>query len=134
MCFKRPALLLGIGLVLIAGCAKFDRGERLPDAAQEQHDGGERLSFDDDIQPVLVIHCGACHSSGGPPSAAGFLLTDDLATDYDHVLTFLNLETPTSSRLLSKARGEGHGGGVSLSTSHDDYRLILNWITQGASR
>ena len=92
------------------------------------------LSFDEDVHPALVIHCGECHSLGGPPSATEFLLTNDLMADYDHVLTFLNLDTPASSRLLSKGRGDGHRGGVSLPTSHDDYQLIVDWITQGAPR
>lgn len=135
MSFNRLPLLLGIGVLSIASCAKFERGERLPDAAPKPlDDGGGMLSFDEEVHPVLVIHCGECHSPGGPPSATEFLLTNDLMADYDHVLTFLNLDTPASSRLLSKGRGEGHGGGDSLPTSHDDYRLILNWITQGASR
>jgi len=135
MSFNRLTLLLGIGVLAIAGCATFERGERLPDAAQEPlDDGGGMLSFDEDVHPVLVIHCGECHSPGGPPSAIGFLLTNDLAADYENVLGFLNLDTPAASRLLSKGRGDGHRGGESLPTSHDDYQLILNWITQGASR
>jgi hypothetical protein len=120
-------------LGFVGGCAGFERGERLPDAASlPPEDAASTVTFDE-VHVVLRLRCGGCHGPQGSVSSA-FDLVEDVAVDYETVLEFVDSDTPTSSRLLSQARGEGHAGGAVLSTSDGDYQLIFEWIAQGAQR
>lgn len=123
-------------ILAVTGCADFSRGERIVvdggPSVSDTGDGGESLSFNSDILPVLLSRCESCHNSGGSASNTSFVLTGEPALDYELVRDLVTPKDPAASRLLGKARGQGHGGGAVLTTASADYQLILTWIRDGA--
>ncbi len=100
-------------------------------------------SFRNHVMPVLTkMGCnqGACH--GAQAGKNGFKLTlrgYDPEVDYD-VLTRqslgrrVSLSDPAGSLLLQKATfGIPHGGGLRFKKDTLEYRVILEWITNGAT-
>jgi mono/diheme cytochrome c family protein len=90
-----------------------------------------------DVKAVLLAKCASCHASPGLPTALTvFALSANLAndaTDNTTVKTKVNLTTPGSSLLLTKALGQlNHLGGAVLTTSSPEYGVLLAWIQQGA--
>ncbi len=102
------------------------------------------IDFQRDIQPILNhsgCNTGACH--GKARGQNGFqlsLLGFDSDFDYDSVTKEargrrLVLSHPAASLLLRKPAGQvPHGGGIRLKADGADYRLLLNWISVGATR
>jgi hypothetical protein len=120
-------------LAAALGCADFSRGGP---AAAETNDAsatgdGGALGFSTDVDPLLAA-CKSCHVPGGAASASSLIFTGNAATDYKAVLQFVNATVPASSRLLSKASGNGHGGGTVYAAGTKQYETILAWIQQGA--
>lgn len=129
---RRRWALAPLLLATAVGCADFSRGGPAADTsdAGATHDGGA-LSFSTDIAPLLGL-CKNCHVPGGAASASGLIFTGDAGTDYQTVLQFVNTSAPASSRILSKASGNGHGGGTIYAAGTNQYATILAWIQQGA--
>ncbi len=102
------------------------------------------MSFELDVQPVLTAagcNAGACH--GKQRGQNGFqlsLLGFDAEFDYAAVVRDargrrLFPGAPESSLLIRKATAETpHGGGRRIEVDSDDYRTLISWIRDGASR
>ena len=100
------------------------------------------LDFTNDIVPVLSkqgCNSGACHGkaigqNGFKLSLFGF----DPAFDYAALVhegrgRRISAAAPDDSLVLLKAAGGmAHGGGVRFSTNSDPYKLLKQWIEQGA--
>src|SRR6188472_2920744 len=112
--------------------------------ASPQEGGVPAISFELDVQPILTARgCnqGACH--GKARGQNGFqlsLLGFDADFDYAALTQQARgrrvfLAAPERSLLLLKGTATlAHGGGVRLEPGGDDYKLLLNWISQGAPR
>ncbi len=102
------------------------------------------VSFINDVMPVLTksgCNAGVCHAKAGG-GQNGFqlsLLGFEPQEDYEHLFKEdrgrrLFPAAPERSLLLMKATGKmPHGGGVRVSMDSENYRLLLNWIRQGAA-
>jgi hypothetical protein len=131
---------LAVILVLLAGCADLERGPRPPepDAAPDMTpaevgtaaDAG--LSFAS-VFPLIDGACKRCHMPGGMAADTKFLLTGMAAADYNAVRALVDPAAPAGSRLLAKASGQGHGGGVVYRTSSTEYAALLAWVQGGAA-
>ncbi|MDQ7043220.1 MAG: hypothetical protein Q9M34_06780, partial [Sulfurimonas sp.] len=86
------------------------------------------VSFATDVMPVLETDCKSCHGTSG-----AFTITTATAT-YANIASFsgIDIANPTNSRLLTKANGVGHGGGLRWNTTDASYITVKDWITQGA--
>jgi hypothetical protein len=89
-------------------------------------------SFAASVEPVLRDGCARCHAPGGQASGTAFVLTGKAADDHATVSRLIDPSAPASSRLLTKARGDGHGGGVIWPANSPQAQLVTQWITQGA--
>lgn len=99
--------------------------------------------FGTDVVPILTkLGCngGGCH--GKATGQNGFKLSlfgFEPEVDYDSLVTDargrrLSLADPDRSLLLLKATSRmPHGGGRRLDESSDDYRILRDWIAQGAT-
>lgn len=132
----RPALLrrsLLTSVVVFVGTASPAWGESAVD----------RPLFSRHVVPLLSrlgCNAGTCH--GAVQGQNGFRLSlfgaepgqDHLNLLRDNGGRRLNRFDPASSLLLLKATGQlPHQGGKRLHVGTDDYRLLLNWLTQGAT-
>jgi hypothetical protein len=130
---SKAALILS--LTLISACADFKRGaywEPEQDGAGEGGAEGE-YSYAADVHSLLDAGCERCHAPGNSADNTDFLIVSaDLEGSYASTLEFVNLDSPADSRLLSKAAGKAHGGGVIFDDRSPEYDLMLAWIEQGA--
>lgn len=104
---------------------------------------GAVVRFSTDVVPILTkLGCdsGGCH--GKATGQNGFKLSlfgFEPEVDYDALVTDargrrLSLTDPDRSLLLLKATSRmPHGGGRRLDESSDDYRILRDWIAQGAT-
>ncbi len=102
------------------------------------------LDFERDVQPILAkfsCNAGACH--GKQRGQNGFQLSLlGFDSEFDHHALVseargrrVSLSGPETSLLLQKPAGTvPHGGGIRLAKESDGYRLLLDWIRQGALR
>lgn len=132
-------MAIGIAVACAAAaCADVSRGAASPavdasaGADTGASDGGAATSFATTVHPLLIASCQHCHSMGAAAGDTQFLLTGDTAADYATVTRLINTATPSGSRLLSKASGNGHGGGTVLAAGSPGYQTVLEWIQQGA--
>ena len=123
----------------VSACADFSRGLESPvvdAAADATGEGGQTdgavASFATAVEPILLAACQRCHSAGGMAGDTQLLLIGDAAADYSTVSRFVNAAAPAGSRLLSKASGNGHGGGTVLAAGSPEFQVVLQWIQQGA--
>ena len=103
-----------------------------------------QVSFKNDVVPVFMrsgCNAGDCH--GAARGKDGFMLSlfgYDPEGDYyrlleEHPGRRLNLAAPEKSLLLLKAIGEvSHTGGELFTADSESYRIIHQWIRQGAPR
>lgn len=99
------------------------------------------INFPNQIVPIFTktgCNAGGCHGkSSGQNGFKLSLLGFEPAEDYEHLLKEargrrLFPAAPDRSLLLLKATATvPHGGGKRLSTTSDDYTLLLRWIEQG---
>ena len=101
------------------------------------------VSFVNDVMPIFTksgCNTGICHAKAGG-GQNGFqlsLLGFEPREDFESLVMEgrgrrLFPALPGRSLLLRKASGElPHGGGVRFSSDSEEYRLIRNWIGQGA--
>jgi hypothetical protein len=136
MSSERSLLLV---LALFAGCADLERGPRppLPDAGPDlgaleggAEAGGPSFAM---VFPVIDSGCRRCHVAGGMAGTSSFLLTGMAMTDYSAVRALVDPAAPAGSRLLAKAAGQGHGGGVIYRADSPEYTLLAAWIAAGAA-
>lgn len=125
---RRLVLLL---TVILAGSRTLGAGE-------------ERISFRNDVVPVFMragCNSGDCH--GAARGKDGFMLSlfgYDPDGDYYRLLEEypgrrINRAAPDRSLLLQKAIGEvNHTGGQLFTDESESYRIIHQWINQGAVR
>lgn len=95
-------------------------------------DGAPLTAYDPTIAQILRDRCESCHAAGAFAGKGAFGLHGDPTYDYETVLALVDLGSPEASALLVKARGEGHGGGATLTVDSDDYSELLAWIEAGA--
>jgi hypothetical protein len=102
------------------------------------------ISYENDVQAVIAksgCNLGTCH--GNATGKGGFKMSlrgDDL--DYDFAALVqdasgrrINLMQPENSLLLLKAtQGIAHEGGKRFDTNSWEYRILRDWIAQGATR
>lgn len=105
---------------------------------------GRPVSFELDIEPILAAtgcNTGPCH--GKQRGQNGFqlsLLGFDPDFDHDAIVRGgrgrrIFPAAPEQSLLLLKATAIlPHGGGKRLEVDSDDYRMLVDWIRQGATR
>lgn len=115
------------------GCADWSRGVRAPEPEEPPADGGGGAGFAASVHPVLVAACGVCHGANGEASHTGFVLTGVAGDDYPTTMAFVEVDAATSSRLLIKMSGAGHGGGVVFTNGSPEFAAVLRWIREGAS-
>ena len=112
--------------------APDDDGAETSGGASETGGLAAGPSFATDVLPILRAGCERCHSADGSASATTFLLGLDDVEAYETTLDFVDLDDPAASRLLSKAAGSGHTGGVIFDDRATEYTTILDWIEHGA--
>ncbi len=83
----------------------------------------EKVSFSEEIAPVLASKCASCHQSVAPILSAG--------NEYNNLINggYINLDTPAESILYTKTSG-GHPAGSGLTAT--ELAIILKWIEEGA--
>jgi len=84
------------------------------------------------VHKMLLTQCLSCHGDSGQftlGTRTNVLLGDEA---YSNIMQFVT--SSTSSVLLDKVRGIGHGGGLRLSEQSEDYALLFNWITHKMPR
>jgi hypothetical protein len=123
--------------LLLAGCADLERGPRPlepdagPDAAPSEAGAGDAGSSFAAVYPLIDSGCKHCHMTGGMAADSKFLLSGQAATDYPACGRWSIQRRAAGSRLLAKAAGQGHGGGVIYRTSSTEYAALLAWIQAG---
>jgi len=131
------AAVIALAAGSFAGCADLSRGDPSPASADAGDAGtggdGATLSFATDVLPVLAP-CTTCHMAGGQAGDTSLLFSADAAATYAAVVRLVDTTAPAASRLLSKASGNGHGGGSIFLPGSSQYQTILTWIQQGAPR
>lgn len=127
-------LLVGAGWLAGAGSAKAE----VPEPAALS-----RISFATDVVPILTklgCNSGGCHGkstgqNGFKLSLLGFVPSDDhesMVKEARGRRVFAG--DPAGSLLLQKATGRvPHGGGRRLDVESADYRVLSDWIRQGAA-
>jgi len=126
-------------VLAVIGCADVERGPRPPEpdaapdaAAMEAGAVDAGVPFAS-VFPLIDGGCKRCHMPGGMATDTKFLLTGQAATDYAAVRALVDPASPAGSRLLAKASGQGHQGGVIYRTSSTEYAALLAWIQAGAA-
>lgn len=112
-----------------AGCGGFERGAATAENGGD--DGATTYSFTNDVHPLLMSKCSACHEAGAPAGSTEYVLTGTPEADYAVVFALIDASAPSSSRLLTKGTGSGHGGGAVIAAGSTDYNTILGWIEGG---
>jgi hypothetical protein len=134
MTSERALLLVLLGAAV--GCADFSRGPASPavdaSAPSEAGTDGAVVSFGADIHAFLISGCQHCHSAGQQAGDTSYLLTGDATADYAAATQFVDVASPTQSRLLAKMSGNGHDGGTIYAATTPQYETILSWIRGGA--
>ncbi len=129
---QRRVRLLGVSLVILAGlvaCEKNDMGTSpvLP-----------KVTYVDDVAPILQTHCAECHMPGMPGAEATGFLVDSYASvmDESHYGRVVDPGSAQTSSLYNLIAGKEHitvsmpVGKESLST--EEIEIIRVWIDGGA--
>jgi hypothetical protein len=112
-------------VALLAGaCADFHRGP-VGDAALV-----DDPVFEQDVYPVLLDKCQACHSPGNQAQATRFVLTGNDKPDRAMLVDLVSPGRPADSLLLKRALGEEHEGGQRITVDSPEYTTIAGWITR----
>jgi hypothetical protein len=124
------ALLLAAPL----SCADLERGKPTADAGSSDAgggDGGETVAFAADVHPLLLSGCQPCHRTGGAAGGTSFLLSGESSADFSAVSELIDTSSPTQTRLLRKASGQGHGGGTVYTVDSPEYQTLVAWVSGG---
>ncbi len=115
----------------------------LPGSTSFAQEGSPPVSFVNDVIPILTkagCNAGPCHAKA-PSGQNGFqlsLLGFETSDDYEHIVKEnrgrrIFAPVPEQSLLLLKATAESpHGGGQRIQKDSASYRMLLDWIRQGA--
>ena len=123
-------------LMVLIACADFRRGEldeSIDASVVVPTDGGAGRSFATSALPVLIAACKSCHQTGGTAAGSGFVLAGDATVDLARVRPLIEPASPSTSRLLTKAAGRAHSGGMVLAETSADYQTLFAWISEGAN-
>jgi len=126
-------------VLALVGCADLERGPRAPepdagpDAAPVEAGASDAGIAFASVFALIDGGCKRCHMPGGMAADSKFLLSGQAATDYPAVRALVDPAAAGGSRLLAKAAGQGHGGGVIYRTSSTEYAALLAWIQAGAA-
>ncbi len=90
------------------------------------------VPFTGRVHQALLASCRTCHAAGGIAAATRLVLDGNAARDHAATRKLVDVAAPRRSLLLTKATGNQHGGGPTLTTSSDSYRRLLHWIASGA--
>jgi hypothetical protein len=128
--------MLAVAAGGFVGCADLSRGDPSPATTPDAGDAATgsdaaALSYATDVLPLLAP-CMTCHVAGGQAGDTSLLFTADASASYAAVVRLVDTTSPAASRLLSKASGNGHGGGAIFLPGSSQYQTILTWIQQGA--
>jgi hypothetical protein len=139
---SRAIQRLALALVLGSACADLERGPAAatPDAASPQDggDGGATPGADGaaasfaTVRPLLVAGCARCHAAGQSAGGTGFVLGGDAAADHRSTRAHVDPANAAGSRLVSKAAGQGHGGGAVWRPGSPEHTALVGWIVGGA--
>ena len=133
--FRSPASITLCLLIYCVGLNRLQAGEPQPSSPS--------VSLVNDVIPILTkagCNAGTCHAKAGN-GQNGFqlsLLGFEPMEDYQHLVVEgrgrrLSGAAPEQSLLLLKATGQvPHGGGVRLQSDSENYRILVQWIRQGA--
>lgn len=134
-----------IAALAFVACADYRRGrsehdEPEPDAsASSTADAGRDAaagdvgpSFAVAIEPLLRASCSRCHAASAQASGTALVLSGVAQDDFAQVVRLVTVASPASSRLVTKARGDGHGGGAIWPQGSPELQLVTQWITFGA--
>jgi hypothetical protein len=104
--------------------------------------GGDLVSFDQDVHPILIERCGSCHEVGTPATPG------HAAPDPDEAFAAtqgMSMNEPVYERILARASGDDPGGFMPPSyagcegplgspgcVSLEEFALIELWVEQGA--
>jgi hypothetical protein len=143
---RRPRLGRGGNMVHAPNSGSIRTKTALPPAAvtyPHQGEGNVKTRFLTDVMPILAkvgCNAGTCHGAregkngfqlslrGYDPTADFRSLTDDLAGRR------INRARPESSLMLLKPTGTvSHGGGMVLEPGSRRYKVLRQWIEQGAA-
>jgi cytochrome c5 len=116
--------MVGVAALAVgAACGGSDNGDGggAGDIPADANPPAAEVSFEQQIHPVLVAKCGACHGTAwGSPN---------VNTSYQAALLEVETSTPTNSDLYERGNG---GGGHAKVFSDAEAALVLQWIQQGA--
>ena len=88
-----------------------------------------------DVKPILTARCAACHNSTANAAYTAYPLTlNNDAVDHTQTVNRVNLQTPDASLLLTKARGQAHGGGSIIAAGSAEHTTLIQWVQGGAAR
>jgi uncharacterized membrane protein len=115
--------MVGVAGLAFVACGGDDNGDSggagdIP----EDTNPPAAVSFEQQIHPVLVTKCGACHGAAWGST--------DVSTSYQAALLEVETSTPTNSDLYE--RGNGLAGGHAKVFSDAEAALVLQWIQEGA--
>jgi hypothetical protein len=144
--FRRSSrLLIAAALLMITAGNSFLFSQSVTSdqqSPQTKRDLPAKIEFENHVQPILArngCNMGACH--GALAGKGGFRLSlrgYDSHTDHFNITRQdrgrrIDLLQPEASLILAKPSGLiEHKGGVRLPSDSDDYRLLAEWIAQGA--
>lgn len=127
---------------LLIACSVVEPAHGAPKEPTSASESAQAVYFGTDVVPMLTklgCNSGGCH--GKATGQNGFKLSlfgFEPELDYEAIVKEsrgrrLSFAAPENSLLLTKATASApHGGGRRLETDSDDYRILRNWISQGA--
>jgi hypothetical protein len=129
----------------LSACADLERGDSLNlqspendaaafnDGAAPLDGGAPLVDYATQVYPLLERDCRDCHRQGGEAGATALVLSGNADADRSMLSALSNQPNPRESRLLTKATGRSHQGGVVFNGDSETYRIIFYWIGQGAN-
>lgn len=108
--------------ILALGCAVVLYSPSTPVIADDA-----KVSFKDDIQPLLVEKCGNCHGTKKPKKGI------DYVTSYDTTMKTVKASKPEDSRLFKSIAGKGGKPMPPKNPlSAEEIAKVKAWIADGA--
>ena len=131
--------LAALTIALVPTVHRAVGSEEPPASTQEGQVADLTLSFRNDVMPVLTkagCNLGACHGAmTGKADLAISLRGENPAKDYAVLMnSFINVAEPEKSYFLRKPILDGveHQGGKRFEKDSEAYRILRDWIAEGA--
>jgi len=123
--FVRPVVLSAVTLVAFGVC---QQGGSEPAIAEETKPS-EKITFGNDIKPLLAEKCGKCHGAERPKKGI------DYVTSYDTIMRTVKSGKPDESRLYRSIAGKGGKPMPPKSPlTEAEIAKIKTWIADGAKK